>query len=132
MRKLMAVATLATTMLSAPALAQDPHGYLGIEGGILLSQDRPWAYSDDLVNLTDGYDLDLDTGYDIDAIGGYDFGMIRLEGEVAYKRASVKSATVAPAINCQASELSDPRKSRLIPPMSKSWRTLATPMPPPP
>src|SRR4051794_18900248 len=32
-------------------------------------------------------------GYDIDAIAGYDFGMFRLEGELGYKRANVKSFT---------------------------------------
>jgi opacity protein-like surface antigen len=34
------------------------------------------------------------TGYDVDLIGGYDFGMFRLEGELGYKRAKLKSLTV--------------------------------------
>ena len=31
------------------------------------------------------------TGYDVDLIGGYDFGMFRLEGELGYKRANLKT-----------------------------------------
>ena len=34
------------------------------------------------------------TGYDVDLIGGYDFGMFRLEGELGYKRSSLKHFTV--------------------------------------
>ena len=34
------------------------------------------------------------TGYDVDLIGGYDFGMFRLEGELGYKRAKLKSVDV--------------------------------------
>ena len=33
-------------------------------------------------------------GYDVDAVFGYDFGMFRVEGEFAYKRAQVKNVLV--------------------------------------
>ena len=32
-------------------------------------------------------------GYDVDLRGGYDFGMFRLEGELGYKHAKMKSAS---------------------------------------
>lgn len=35
---------------------------------------------------------------DVDAIAGYDFGFVRLEGEVGYKRASIKRVAVNPLL----------------------------------
>ncbi len=77
---------------AAPAAAEpsifaekDAGAYIGIEGGM-------W-FPDKLKTETDfgngygfDYDVERDVGYDIDVIAGYDFGMIRVEGELAYKR----------------------------------------------
>ena len=36
--------------------------------------------------------LDYNTGIDADIIGGYDLGMFRIEGELGYKRATLKDS----------------------------------------
>lgn len=43
---------------------------------------------DDGTAFQNALTVDHDVGYDVDIVGGYDFGMVRLEAELAYKRAS--------------------------------------------
>ena len=92
MRKLL-LAAAAVAALAAPAAARDGQPYIGIEGGVLFANDTDFDVTyDDGTGATeyeDALSINYDTGYDIDAIIGYDFGMFRLEGELAYKRASV-------------------------------------------
>ncbi|GAA3906543.1 hypothetical protein GCM10022276_26310 [Sphingomonas limnosediminicola] len=100
MRKLF-LAAAATVAIAAPAAARDGSGYVGIEGGVLKPQSQDIFGSVDFTNpltadiarsrvASSRYKL----GYDVDLIGGYDFGMFRLEGELGYKRAKIKSVNV--------------------------------------
>ncbi|QIL01624.1 outer membrane beta-barrel protein [Sphingomonas sinipercae] len=70
MTRTLAFALLA--LAAAPAAAQSPGPYVGLEGGILFPR-------------TDG----LKTGTDLDAIAGYNFNTFRLEGELGLKRAGL-------------------------------------------
>ena len=85
------IGTAIALVFAAPAAAEpsifgekDEGAYIGIEGGM-------W-FPDKLKAEIDfgGYGADFsaarDVGYDIDVIAGYDFGMIRVEGELGYKR----------------------------------------------
>ena len=100
MRKYL-LAAAAAAVFSTPAMARDGSGYVGIEGGVLFPQKQHIDADIDFTNPA-VTDVTLDnvarvknkTGYDVDLIGGYDFGMFRLEGELGYKRAKLKSATV--------------------------------------
>ncbi len=84
-------------------MARDHSGYVGIDAGAL------WAKSSAHIDATDSYYCDYYSsyigscsfgigskhkmGYDVDVVGGYDFGMFRLEGELAYKKATRKGGT---------------------------------------
>jgi opacity protein-like surface antigen len=95
------LAAVAAAVVAAPAAAADGSGYVGIEGGVLFPQKQN---VDATVDFTNPANTDVTfnnvarvknkTGYDVDLIGGYDFGMFRLEGELGYKRAKLKSLTV--------------------------------------
>lgn len=90
MRKLAIAMALASTVLATPAVARDRSFYAGIEGGVMFVEDMEFDYSDSTPrDLADGLTTRHNVGFDIDLIAGYDFGMVRLEGELAYKRASV-------------------------------------------
>jgi len=99
MRKYL-LAGAAALIVATPAAARDNSGYFGIEGGVLFPKSQSVDASAD---FTDPLVSDIDdtrvarfkskTGYDIDAIAGYDFGMFRLEGELGYKRAKLKSGS---------------------------------------
>ena len=98
MRKYL-LAAAAAAVFATPAMARDGSGYVGIEGGALFPKNQ---HVNATVNFTDPLVTDIadtrvatvkhKTGYDVDLIGGYDFGMFRLEGELGYKRSSLKSA----------------------------------------
>jgi opacity protein-like surface antigen len=99
MRKLVLALALASTSFAAPALARDGTFYAGLEGGVMLVEDSGFDYTDGVVGtINNAYTLDHKPGWDIDAIAGYDFGMIRVEGELGYKRASVDEVEVASGI----------------------------------
>ncbi len=82
MRKVALGLALATTALSAPAMARDNQWYAGIEGGLMIVEDTELD-----INTTEGaVNIQNDNpGYDFDGIVGYDFGGFRAEAEVAYK-----------------------------------------------
>ncbi|HET8750319.1 MAG TPA: outer membrane beta-barrel protein [Sphingomicrobium sp.] len=95
------LASVAALVVTTPAAAADHSPYVGIEGGILFpkSQDLSASidFSDPAVpDIAAGRvgSLKYKKGYDLDVIGGYDFGMFRLEGELGYKRAKLKSVNV--------------------------------------
>ena len=79
---------VAATVLASPAAARDGSWYVGGEAGVILVQDaetdRQFAGTGDWIPWLD---VDHDLGFDADLILGYDLGMVRLEGELAYKRA---------------------------------------------
>src|SRR5919107_4865518 len=89
MRKLAIAMALASTALATPAVARDHSVYVGLEGGVMWMEDSPFNVTDAQTNPQ--YSLDHKTGYDVDAIAGYDFGAVRVEAEVAHKRAGIDS-----------------------------------------
>src|SRR6478672_7757957 len=99
MRKYL-LAAVAAAAIASPAAARDNSGYVGIEGGVMMPRDMNLdatvVYGGNLgtISYNEGISVDYKMGYDVDLIGGYDFGMFRLEGELGYKRAKLKSATV--------------------------------------
>jgi opacity protein-like surface antigen len=99
MRKYLFATTAALLTVSAPAVAKDNSGYVGGDIGVV------WPKSQDieasaiftnttvpLIENTNFGSLDYKAGIDADLIGGYDFGMFRLEGEIGYKHAKLKSS----------------------------------------
>src|SRR4029079_11858498 len=99
MRKLAIVAALASTALASPAVARDHSFYAGLEGGAMIVEDLNLNYRDATRSISPGYVVHFGTGYDIDAIAGYDFGVLRLEGELAYKHAGVDGVNADPLIS---------------------------------
>src|SRR5947208_15317778 len=102
MRKYL-LAAAAAVAIASPAAARDGSGYVGIEGGVLFPQCKNADGAVDFTtNTLTRVDLASDnvanvkfkTGYDVDIIGGYDFGLFRLEGELGYKRAKIKSFNI--------------------------------------
>jgi OmpA-OmpF porin, OOP family len=89
MRKLAISAALASTVFSMPALARNDAWYIGIDAGPSIVED----VSLDIGALNDAGTVDHKVGLDADGVIGYDFGGFRLEAEVGYKKASVKSYT---------------------------------------
>ena len=95
MRKFL-FAAVAAAAIATPAMARDGTGYVGVEGGLLLPRDSDPASDVDRRGAVTGgvwsdfFDIDHSMGFDVDLIAGYDFGMFRLEGELAYKRAKHK------------------------------------------
>ena len=105
------LATAAAVIIATPAAARDNSGYVGLEGGVMFPRSN---HGDALVDFTTTqtpatpvlpvpldqtfdniFSVKYKTGYDVDLIGGYDFGMFRLEGELGYKRSSLKSFRVS-------------------------------------
>src|SRR3954466_5029345 len=91
MRKLAFAVALASTALATPAVARDHSFYAGLEGGVLYIEDADFDYNDNtgLTIASPAFTVRHHSGFDIDAVAGYDFGMLRLEGELSYKRADV-------------------------------------------
>src|SRR4029078_2062314 len=89
MRKLAITVALASTAIATPAIARDHSFYAGLEGGGMIVEDLHLNYGSGTTSIASGYVVNFGTGYDIDAIAGYDFGVLRLEGELAYKHAGV-------------------------------------------
>ena len=100
MRKLVLAFALASTSFAAPALARDGSFYAGLEGGGMLVEDAPFDYNDDgtFGPINNAWILDHHPGWDVDAIAGYDFGMVRVEAELGYKRASLDEVEVATGV----------------------------------
>src|SRR5436309_2332270 len=95
MRKLAIAMALASTAMATPAVARDHSFYAGLEGGVMWVEDVDFNYSDSTgLNLTGGVEVRHHSGFDVDAIAGYDFGLLRLEGELGYKRASINQLSL--------------------------------------
>ena len=109
MLKKLLLAAPAAMVIAAPAGARDGSGYVGIGGGVLFP--RPQTSDVQVLYTTtsesgtpapgpvnfrfeNAYDRHSRRGIDLDAVAGYDFGMFRLEGELAWKRADLKRADV--------------------------------------
>ena len=94
------LAAAATIAIATPAVARDGSGYVGIDAGVMFPRSQTLFGTIDFTNTTrtdfartDIASLRYKAGYDVDLVGGYDFGMFRLEGELGYKHAKVKSAS---------------------------------------
>ena len=75
-----------TALIATPALARDGAAYVGIEGGVTLP-------SDTTANLTDSsLGIGYNTGFEIGGVVGYDMGFVRIEGDIAYRRAGLDLA----------------------------------------
>jgi opacity protein-like surface antigen len=101
MRKYLLAATVVSGLAASPAFAGADGPYVGIEGGVTLPQSSDL---DVILNNTsttpttttsysNGYHFTYKPGYDVDAIAGYKFGLLRLEAEGGYQRATVKNFT---------------------------------------
>lgn len=90
MRKLCISLALASTAIATPAVARDHSFYAGVEGGIMWLEDVKFnILQPGGTRLSPGATVMHKRGLDVDGIAGYDFGMLRVEGELGYKRASV-------------------------------------------
>jgi opacity protein-like surface antigen len=91
--KKIGLAALAVVAVSSPAIARDHSGYIGVEGGALWAKDinidAHAVQEGTEVNIDNAFRIDFKTGLDLDLIAGYDFGLVRVEGELGYKRAAV-------------------------------------------
>ena len=95
MRKLAIAMALASTAMATPAVARDHSFYAGLEGGVMWVEDVDFNYADSTgLELRPGATLRHHSGFDVDAIAGYDFGILRLEGELGYKRASANEVSL--------------------------------------
>src|SRR3954454_13437375 len=105
MRKLAIAVALASTAMATPALARDGAWYAGVEGGLMVVEDTTLDYSDANKAVAAGFTMNHKVGFDVDALAGYDLGVVRLEGEIAYKRASLQDTKVDSALAAPASGL---------------------------
>jgi len=101
MRKLVIAAALLSTAIAAPAFARDGSAYVGIDAGIVRPDNLKLRFVNSATSVDNGVVLRHKWGYDLDGVFGYDFGMFRLAGELAYKRARIKDAALAPAALAQ-------------------------------
>ena len=94
------LAAAAVTALATPALARDGQPYVGIEAGVVLPEDLQFDIEiddgTDQVTIDDAFTVDFKKGLDLDAIAGYDFGVVRVEGELGYKRFRTDAVTFSP------------------------------------
>ncbi len=84
------LATIAAAVLATPAAARDGAPYVGIGAGVLKAKESDVDRRGPPVTTgqwADWLDIKTKLGYDAEFVAGYDFGLFRLEGELAYKRA---------------------------------------------
>ncbi len=89
MRKLAIGLALASTALASPALARDDQWYVGVDGGVMIVEDKNIKAGDATV-VESGFDK----GFDFGGVVGYDFGGFRLESEVSYRQANINDHTL--------------------------------------
>src|SRR3954462_6046247 len=87
MRKLAIAVALSSTLLATPAFARDGAWYVGGDFGAMIVEDSnvKVGATNNALRLHHRY------GYDGDINVGYDLGSFRIEGEVAYKHARIRS-----------------------------------------
>jgi opacity protein-like surface antigen len=100
MQKSLLLAAVALAAVASPVAAEP---YVGVSGGVLFPRDNNLNLSLDPalvgpnVVLNDAIGIDYKRGYDFDVNLGYDFGLVRIEGELGYKRAKLDNIEVSPA-----------------------------------
>lgn len=100
MRKFVIGMAMASTALTAPAMAREGQWYIEGHGGAMIVEDLTFDVGESVNDSTVGFD----SGYDFGASVGHDFGPFRLEAEASYRAADVDDlaagqvgfATVAP------------------------------------
>jgi opacity protein-like surface antigen len=112
MRKLLLVA-IAVSAATTPALARDGVGYIGIDGGFMKVEDIDFDFEDDDSSVDNLFGVDVKTGFDVALVGGHDFGLVRVEGEVGYKRASLDEVRVDQSV-VPASSLEADGRTRVL------------------
>ncbi|MGB7417540.1 MAG: outer membrane beta-barrel protein, partial [Erythrobacter sp.] len=85
MRKIVIGMAMASTALTAPAMARDGQWYIQGDGGVMIVEDVDIDVDEDLDSAT----AEFDTGYDFGGAVGYDFGVFRLEAEASYRAADL-------------------------------------------
>ncbi|MEO1731806.1 MAG: outer membrane beta-barrel protein, partial [Pseudomonadota bacterium] len=93
MRKFVIGMAMASTALTAPAMAREGQWYIQGEGGAMLVEDVDF----EIDGIEGEASADYEAGYDFGATVGYDFGAFRLETEAAYKSASLDTLTTGSA-----------------------------------
>jgi opacity protein-like surface antigen len=104
MRKYLLAATAA--VIAAPAFAAATGPYVGIEGGVVFPRstdldvilNNTTATPNTTATFNNGLNVDYKTGWGVDAIAGYKLGLLRLEAEGGYQRASVKNVKASTAL----------------------------------
>jgi len=94
MRKLLIAGALVSTALATPAFARDGSVYAGLDGGLVRPYKFDLRFHNATTDVSNAMRIRHKLGFDVDGVVGYDFGMFRLEGELAYKRAELKDALI--------------------------------------
>ena len=89
MRKFVIGMAMASTALTAPAMARDGQWYIEGSGGAMLVEDVVFDVDGNPGDAEAGFDY----GYDFGASVGYDFGAFRLEAEASYRAADLEELT---------------------------------------
>ena len=103
---------IAALAVSSPAMAHDGASYVGLEGGASFARHIDYDVAATRVQTVptgrgllgqtvtttntqygNGFVAYQKPGVDVDAIAGYDFGPFRLEGELGYKRSTLRRLT---------------------------------------
>ncbi len=94
MRRLAVLASLSSTLVATPALAQESGVYLAGELGALLSSETDQTYTPGAtVGSTGSVSTDHDLGFTGSAALGYRFGAFRVELEAGLQSADVDKVT---------------------------------------
>ena len=109
MRKYLLAATAAA--MAAPAFAAANGPYVGIEGGVVFPRstdldvilNNTTAVPPTSTTYNNGVNIDYKTGWGADVIAGYKLGLLRVEAEGGYQRASVKNVKASTALLTDAS-----------------------------
>ncbi|NBC88093.1 MAG: outer membrane beta-barrel protein, partial [Alphaproteobacteria bacterium] len=84
---------MASTALSAPAMAREGQWYIQGDGGAMIVEDITF----DVDGNPGDAQADLSEGYDFGAAVGYDFGAFRLETEASYRAADLEELSAGTA-----------------------------------
>jgi opacity protein-like surface antigen len=89
------IAVVATIVVPAlcPAASTYPGAYMSGFIGANFNRDANVSSTDFVVNRDFNDQVEFDPNIDLGVTGGYDFGLVRLEGELTYKNAGIKSIT---------------------------------------
>jgi opacity protein-like surface antigen len=90
---IIAVLALVAVPVICPAASVRPGPYVSGFIGVNVNQDTDVASTDFVTNRSFNDHVEFDPNIDIGGTAGYDFGTVRLEGELTYKHAGIKSIT---------------------------------------